>query len=163
MVIAPVLFGAGESMSMTPVMDDMMNSCDHLTAPIYTSYSHLPFPAQMVIALVLFGAGESMSMTPVMDDMMNSCGELGDAAVNSLSSILAASFSLGQMVGPVLGTAMTSRFAFPWATTIMAFVLLLHTSAILLVERCSPPKSAREGAYQELSAINPPDVASADE
>jgi hypothetical protein len=39
-----------------------------------------------------------MSMTPVMDDMMNSCGDLAGASVNSLSSILAASFSLGQMV-----------------------------------------------------------------
>lgn len=55
---------------------------------------------QLVGALVLFGAGESMSMTPVMDDMMHSCGDLAGASVNSLSSILAASFSLGQMVRP---------------------------------------------------------------
>mmetsp|Transcript_19401 Transcript_19401/g.58556 ORF Transcript_19401/g.58556 Transcript_19401/m.58556 type:complete len:437 (-) Transcript_19401:431-1741(-) len=117
---------------------------------------------QMVIALVLFGIGESMSMTPVMDDMMNSCGDLADASVNSLSSILAASFSLGQMVGPVVGTALTSRFSFPTACTAMALVLLLHTSAIFFIDAMPTRKGVRDGAYQELTALNPPEVASAD-
>ena len=66
---------------------------------------------QMVLALVLFGLGESMSMTPVMDDMMHSCGENADAAVNSLSSPMAASFSLGQMVGLTVGAGLTTRSA----------------------------------------------------
>lgn len=66
-------------------------------SPLLNLGPHLGM-TQLVGALVLFGAGESMSMTPVMDDMMHSCGDLADASVNSLSSILAASFSLGQMV-----------------------------------------------------------------
>merc|ERR1711871_1165823 len=63
----------------------------------------------LLFPLVLFGVGESMSMTPVMDDMMHSVesrGDSSDAAVNSLSSLLASSFSLGQMVGPMIGSAL---------------------------------------------------------
>ena len=43
-------------------------------------------------------ATPSPSTSQVMDDMMHSCGDLAESSVNSLSSILAASFSLGQMV-----------------------------------------------------------------
>ncbi|EOD34660.1 hypothetical protein EMIHUDRAFT_455551 [Emiliania huxleyi CCMP1516] len=108
-------------------------------SPLLALPSGLGLP-QLCAALVLFGVGESMSMTPVMDDMMASCGEHADASVNSLSSVLAASFSLGQ------------------ACTAMALVLLVHTSAIMLVEVLSPKRTVREGAYQELSAVNPPEV-----
>jgi len=117
---------------------------------------------QMVTALVMFGVGESMSMTPVMDDMMHSCGESAEDAVNSLSSVLASSFSLGQMVGPLIGSALTSRFSFPWACTVMALVLLIHTSVIFLAEMWSSKRSKEGGAYMELTAVNPPMVESAD-
>ena len=40
----------------------------------------------------------------------------------------------------------------------MALALLVHTSAIMLVEVLSPKRTVREGAYQELSAVNPPEV-----
>ena len=72
---------------------------------------------QALVALVIFGVGESMSMTPVMDDMMHACGELADASVNSLSSLMASSFSLGQMIGPMMGSGLSSRYSFPWAIT----------------------------------------------
>ena len=72
-------------------------------------------------------------MTPVMDDMMHSCGENADAAVNSLSSLMAASFSLGQMVGPIVGAGLTTRIGFPWACTLMALVLLLLVQSALIV------------------------------
>jgi MFS family permease len=70
---------------------------------------------QMIASLLAFGVGESMSMTPVMDDMMRSCGDLADESVNSLSSLMASAFSLGQMLGPVIGSALTSRMGFAWA------------------------------------------------
>jgi len=118
---------------------------------------------QMVTALVMFGVGESMSMTPVMDDMMHSCGDSAEHAVNSLSSLMASSFSFGQMVGPLTGSALTSRFSFPWACTVMAFVLLIHTSVIFLAEIWSPrPRTKDGGAYMELTAANPPMVESAE-
>jgi MFS family permease len=111
---------------------------------------------QMVLALVLFGLGESMSMTPVMDDMMHSCGESADAAVNSLSSLMAASFSLGQMVGPIVGAGLTTRIGFPWACTLMALVLLLHTTAIVAVDLWRPRARIVGGGYTELTAVNVP-------
>ena len=83
-----------------------------------------------------------------MDDMMHSCGESAEAAVNSLSSLLASSFSLGQMVGPLIGSGLTSRFTFPWACTVMAMVLLIHTSVIFLAEIWSGKKS-KEGEDED--------------
>lgn len=117
---------------------------------------------QMITSLVLFGVGESMSMTPVMDDMMNSCGGDSDACVNSLSSVMAASFSLGQMLGPLIGSALTSRFSFAWACTAMALVLLIHTSFIMIAEVWSPrPRLKDTARYMELSLVNAPDPESA--
>lgn len=117
---------------------------------------------QLLVALVLFGVGESMSMTPVMDDMMESCGEYADAAVNSLSAVITASFSLGQMVGPIVGSGLTKRIGFPWASTAMALVLLVHTSAIMAADVWSPrPRRKPEASYMELTAVNVPTAESA--
>jgi len=118
--------------------------------------------SQMGFSLVLFGLGESMSMTPVMDDMMHSCGGQADAAVNSLSSLMASSFSLGQMIGPLIGSAITARIGFPWACTAMALVLLLHSTAIIVLDLWQPRKRHHEdGGYTELTALNVPDAESA--
>jgi len=117
---------------------------------------------QLVFSLIVFGVGESMSMTPVMDDMMLSCGELADESVNALSSLMAASFSLGQMVGPLLGSALTARFSFQWASTGMALVLLTHTAVIMLTEMWSPRPRSKDNSYMELTPVNPPMVESAE-
>lgn len=112
---------------------------------------------QMSVSLVLFGLGESMSMTPVMDDMMHSCGPSADAAVNSLSSLMASSFSLGQMIGPLIGSAITARLGFPWACTAMALVLLIHSSVVMVVEIMAPRKRHHEdGGYTELTTVSVP-------
>jgi len=120
---------------------------------------------QLIFSLVLFGVGESMSMTPVMDDMMHSVearGESSDAAVNSLSSLLASSFSLGQMVGPMIGSTLTSRFSFPLACTLMAGVLMVHTACIMVADVWSPRSRVKEGhAYMELTTANAPIVETA--
>ena len=109
---------------------------------------------QMGAALVLFGLGESMSMTPVMDDMMSSCGAMADASVNALSSLMASSFSLGQMIGPLLGSAITARLGFPSACSAMALVLLVHSSVIVLTDYWVPRKRASDGqAYTELTTV----------
>ena len=110
---------------------------------------------QMVLALVLFGLGESMSMTPVMDDRMHSCGESADAAGNSVSSLMAAAFSLGQMVGPIVGAGLTTRIGFR-ERALMALVLLLHTTAIMAVDLWRPRARIVGGGYTELTAVNVP-------
>ena len=108
---------------------------------------------QMDAELINFGIGESMSMTPVMDDMMRSCGEYADESVNALSSLMASAFSLGQMIGPLIGSALTSRAGFPWAATLMAAGLLGHVGVIILVDTWKPRPRLKDGSYTELTAI----------
>ena len=117
---------------------------------------------QMAAALVLFGLGESMSMTPVMDDMMSSCGGAADTSVNALSSLMASSFSLGQMIGPLLGSAVTARLGFQWACTAMALVLLVHSSVIVLTDYWVPrkPRASDGQAYTELTTLANDDLGS---
>lgn len=111
---------------------------------------------QMVVALIIFGIGESMSMTPVMDDMMRSCGEYADEAVNALSSLMASSFSLGQMIGPLIGSALTARAGFPWASSLMAVGLLGHVAVIILLDTWRPrPRLKDDHKYTELTAVPP--------
>ncbi|KAL1526197.1 hypothetical protein AB1Y20_014923 [Prymnesium parvum] len=109
---------------------------------------------QLMVSLIFFGVGESMSMTPVMDDMLHSCGDAADAAVNSLSSLMASSFSLGQMLGPLIGSGLTSRVGFPWACTVMAMMLLMHTACVMAVDVWSPRARMKGAGYTELSVMN---------
>jgi len=118
---------------------------------------------QLMVSLVLFGLGESMSMTPVMDDMMHSCGDAADAAVNSLSSLMASAFSLGQMLGPLIGSGLTSRAGFPWACTLMAIMLLLHTACVLAVDSWSPRARLKGPGYTELNTLSVPSPESAED
>jgi len=112
---------------------------------------------QMLAALIAFGIGESMSMTPVMDDMMTSCGEYAEDSVNALSSLMASAFSLGQMIGPLIGSALTSRMGFAWAGTLMAVCLLIHVGVILLADVYHPRPRTRQGvAYTELTTVSTP-------
>jgi len=118
--------------------------------------------AQMVFALLFFGVGEAMSMTPVMDDMMHSCGEHADEASVSLAPLMASSFSLGQMLGPLLGSSLTMRMGFPWACTLMGFMLLVHIAAIAVVDVVWPRKATRVfAAYTELTEVSVPQAESA--
>merc|ERR1719331_480777 len=106
----------------------------------------------MVAALMIFGIGESMSMTPVMDDMMRSCGEYADESVNALSSLMASAFSLGQMIGPLVGSTLTSRAGFPWACSLMAVGLFGHVAVVMLVDSWRPRprlKDGEQGKYTE--------------
>ena len=118
---------------------------------------------QMIVALIIFGIGESMSMTPVMDDMMRSCGEYADESVNALSSLMASSFSLGQMIGPLIGSTLTSRAGFPWAASLMAGGLLVHVGIIMLLDTWKPRPRLKEGQYTELTTIPPSQSDSATE
>ena len=122
---------------------------------------------QMVAALVVFGIGESMSMTPVMDDMMRSCGSQADESVNGLSSLMASAFSFGQMIGPLIGSALTSRMGFDYASLLMAISLAAHVGVIAFVDTVRPRPRLRDtgGSYTELTPMTPvfePESASAD-
>ena len=92
--------------------------------------------------------------TPPPIGMLANRSRFGPSAVNSLSSLMAASFSLGQMVGPIVGAGLTTRIGFPWACTLMALVLLLHTTAIAAVD--GGRARIVGGGYRELTAVNVP-------
>ena len=95
-------------------------------------------------------------------DMMSSCGASADTSVNALSSLMASSFSLGQMIGPLIGSAITARLGFAWACTAMALVLLVHSSIIVLTDVWVPRKrTAHDGGYTELTTVSVPVAESA--
>ena len=124
------------------------------TAP--TAVPHCVSLLPQVTALVVFGVGESMSMTPVMDDMMRSCGEQADESVNALSSLMASAFSFGQMIGPLIGAALTSRVGFSYASMLMAVSLAAHLAVITFVDVTRPrPKLRNGGSYTELVEMKP--------
>lgn len=90
-------------------------------------------------ALFLFGLGEAMSMTPLMEDMMLSCLDRKHDAINTLSALMTSCFSLGQMVGPLVGSFMAARFGFNWASTVIGVVLGMHCCMLIYLKRNSRP------------------------
>jgi len=93
-------------------------------------------------ALFLFGLGEAMSMTPLMEDMMLSCVDRKDDAINALSALMTSCFSLGQMIGPLIGSFMAARLGFRWASTLLALGLMLHACVLVYLQRLSKPHQA---------------------
>ena len=69
----------------------------------------------------------------LMEDMMASCGERSADHVDALSSVLTGAFALGEVVGPIAGTLLTSRVGFRWATTWLSLALLAYTAFLALV------------------------------
>jgi len=66
---------------------------------------------------------------------------------------MASAFSLGQMIGPLIGSALTSRLSFAWASTLMAVGLLGHVAVVVLVDTWRPRPRERGGSYTELTAV----------
>ena len=86
---------------------------------------------------------------------MASCGERADEALNSLSSLMASAFSLGQMIGPIIGSSLTTRIGFAWACTLMAVGIVVHLAAIAIVDAWSPrarvsDRALKGGAYAQV-------------
>mmetsp|Transcript_38091 Transcript_38091/g.94487 ORF Transcript_38091/g.94487 Transcript_38091/m.94487 type:complete len:508 (-) Transcript_38091:306-1829(-) len=110
----------------------------------------------LVFALFLFGLGESMSMTPLMEDMMLSCEGRKDDAINALSALMTSCFSLGQMVGPLIGSFMASRLGFNWASTGIGVACFIHTFVLMYLQRQSKPHQVSGYAwFTSLGAIAP--------
>lgn len=95
----------------------------------------LPARGVVLFGFALLGLGEGLAMAPLMEDMMVSCGANGSAYINyinSLSGLLAASFALGQVVGPLAGTILTAWLGFNRSSTALATALSLYTMGLLL-------------------------------
>lgn len=92
-----------------------------------------------------------------------------DDAINALSALMTSCFSLGQMIGPLLGSFLAARTGFRWASTLLALALIAHTAVLCYMQRLSRPHqvgsvcgtltgqnshSAPDGAESELAALN---------
>ena len=95
----------------------------------------LPARGVVLFGFALLGLGEGLAMAPLMEDMMVSCGANGSAYINyinSLSGLMAASFALGQVIGPLAGTILTAWLGFNRSSTALATALSLYTMGLLL-------------------------------
>ena len=72
-----------------------------------------------------------------------------------LSSLMASAFSLGQMIGPLIGSTLTARAGFPWACSLMAGGLLGHCAIIAILDKWKPRPRGQSGSYTELTAVPP--------
>ena len=114
----------------------------------------LPIPAAVLFGFALLGIGEGMAMAPLMEDMMVSCGRQGDAYINSLSSVMAASFALGEVVGPMVGTNLTALVGFHSATTALGLVLTAYTVLLALFGgRLRGSEELPQGEGKTVSAV----------
>lgn len=113
----------------------------------------------VLMAFTTLGVGEGVTMAPLMEDMRTSCGEKADAYIDSLSGLMAASYALGEMLGPVAGSALAAWLGFNWASTALASTLAVWTGLLfvlsprLLAE--APPTVKDEPPSPRASRISP--------
>lgn len=78
----------------------------------------------LVGSLAAAGVGQSMALVPTMDAMVQNVADLGDDGVNIVSGIINSANSLGEMLGPLLGSLLYQHVGWQWATTVWAAALL---------------------------------------
>jgi MFS family permease len=103
------------------------------------------------LGLLLLGLGDALAMTPVMEDIMTALrggaagAENDPAAVNAVGALLTASFGLGQVVGPLLGTELAESFGFGRAAALMGAFLLCLLPVLFVCGRRWPARVAPQG------------------
>ena len=65
-----------------------------------------PNVAVQLVALCMLGAGVSLAIIPTFPDQLKSSAHLGAASQSTVAGLSAASFSLGEVIGPVVGSAL---------------------------------------------------------
>lgn len=63
------------------------------------------------------------------------------------------------MLGPLIGSAMTSRVGFAWAGTLMSVLITVHVAIIMSIDAWSPRPRLKEGGYTELVPVRENGVA----
>ena len=80
--------------------------------------------AVQLVALCLLGAGVSLAIIPTFPDQLKSSAHLGTASQATVAGLSAASFSLGEVVGPVIGSLLVQVASFEWACTLLSFACM---------------------------------------
>lgn len=131
-----------------------------LVQPLLTSAASplrlLPVTAIVLGAFALLGVGEGLAMAPLMEDMMASCGERAPEYVDALSALMTGSYALGEVLGPISGSALSSLLGFEWATTVLATVLLVYVAFLWLVSFHPPPPPPQPTSTEDASEIRVP-------
>ena len=83
-----------------------------------------PNVAVQLVALCMLGAGVSLAIIPTFPDQLKSSAHLGTASQATVAGLSAASFSLGEVVGPVIGSMLVEVASFEWACTALSFACM---------------------------------------
>ena len=85
------------------------------------SFSNTPSLPLQLFSLALLGCGVSLAVIPTFVDQLRATSHLPPSSSHPLIAGLSASvFSLGEVLGPLLGTAWVERFGFGWGCTAWA-------------------------------------------
>ena len=90
-------------------------------SPLLPLEAHVPV---QLVALCMLGAGVSLSIIPTFPDQLKSSAHLGTASQATVAGLSAASFSLGEVVGPVIGSMLVEVTSFEVACTVLAFACM---------------------------------------
>eukprot|EP00742_Colponemidia_sp_Colp-10_P008175 GILJ01008831.1.p1 GENE.GILJ01008831.1~~GILJ01008831.1.p1 ORF type:complete len:439 (-),score=63.94 GILJ01008831.1:32-1348(-) len=97
---------------------------------------YIPFlPSSIVticIALVVLGMGAAMILVPAMPEMIKEAEHLGEGTSDVISGIINGCFSLGEIVGPMVGSSLGDVVYFDEGTSIFGAILLAYAACIVV-------------------------------
>ena len=86
-------------------------------SPLFPIEPNLPL---QLIALCLLGAGVSLALIPTFADSIKATAHLGVASQSVIAGLSASVFSLGEVLGPFVGSSLVSLTSFEVASTALA-------------------------------------------
>ncbi|XP_078601783.1 MFS-type transporter SLC18B1-like isoform X1 [Branchiostoma floridae x Branchiostoma japonicum] len=107
-------------------------------SPLLTDYVHI-LPRKLwvnIIALVVIAASCGAVMTPIVNMMLWAASDAGMennfALYGLVSGVMNAFFAIGNLLGPLVGSALTDRFGFPWTSTAFGGLVLFYIVVLLV-------------------------------
>ncbi|XP_035681787.1 MFS-type transporter SLC18B1-like isoform X3 [Branchiostoma floridae] len=134
-------------------------------SPLLTDYAHI-LPRKLwvnIIALVVIAASCGAVMTPIVNMMLWAASDAGMennfALYGLVSGVMNAFFAIGNLLGPLVGSALTERFDFPWTSTAFGGLVLFYIVVLLvfyIYDGClSPTRDRRVVSTDEESQTLP--------
>jgi hypothetical protein len=92
-----------------------------------------PFPVQLV-SLALLGCGVSLSVIPTFVDQLKAAAHLGESSQPVIAGLSASVFSLGEVLGPLVGSWLVEVWNFELACTVWGLLCIAVLAVGLLTE-----------------------------
>ena len=105
----------------------------------------------LVLGFVGLGVSLAFSTVPTMPVMKNILAPWGDRGANIVSASFSSGTSLGEMIGPLFGSAMVQYTSWRWATTAYAGACLV-LALVLAVTYSLPAAKNEQGAPVDSSS-----------